>query len=297
MKLIVAALALVLLIPATAAADFSDPHLTQLGDGWTLMRADPSGDCIVSGPTDGAASLSLLVEGPAFLMMVQSRTYPQGQDSYDVELSFDDGPVSRVTALGKDGILGIGFGDDQARTLVAATHLTVRVGDEVHTFSLKGAAVALDAASICAGQPTLAKRVEPKTTPIVDGGRWLLSEGIAGGAGCSAKVRGDQIDTIILVNNDGELVLLGGHSDWSTWGGPVPLALAIDDAPPVHLTATTALNLIAIRVQDAGLLARLRAARALDWTIPTGHVRGEVTGLGAAMDAVKACDARLAAAH
>jgi hypothetical protein len=98
----------------------------------------------------------------------------------------------------------------------------------------------------------------------------------------------------LLLNNDGDLILIGGHSDWATWGGNVPLQLAINGGAPTPLTAGTAANLIMVLVKDPALLARLRAAKTLDWTIPTGHVHGEVAGLGVALDAAKACKAQAA---
>ena len=88
---------------------------------------------------------------------------------------------------------------------------------------------------------------------------------------------------------DGHMVLIGGHSDWATWGGDVRLQLSIDGTPPVRIAASTANNLIAVLVKDPGLEQRLRSAHSLEWTIPTGRVRGDVTGLGAAFDAVVAC--------
>jgi hypothetical protein len=57
------------------------------------------------------------------------------------------------------------------------------------------------------------------------------------------------------------------------------------------MNANTLNNLILTVIKEPVLVARLRAAKTLDWTIPTGHVRSDVTGLGAALDAVRKCKA------
>ena len=278
--------------PATARAA-GEPQV----DGWTIVRSDQSRVCVAGGPSDGQASLSIAVEGPLFTLMVEAPDFPMAKDSYTVELAFDDKPPVQAPALGDGGVIGVNFGrGEPARILAAAAKVSFTVDGHTHHFSLRNAAAALDAVARCAGEPTLSEQVDAPPAPIPGAPGWTLALTLPGVAGpaCMARIAGDQIDTMMVLNRDGDLLLIGGHSDWATWGGDVQLQLAVDDAPPVKLTATTLNNLILTLVKDPQLLQRLRQARTLEWTIPTGDVRGQVAGLGVALDAVTRCHAEAA---
>jgi hypothetical protein len=272
------------------------PHV----DGWTITPAAQLGGangvkaCVASGPSDGQAALSLAAEGPQFLLILSAPDFPSEKAAYTVALSFDGKPPIQTVALGDGGDLGIGIGrGDAARTVVASSRVSVMVNGRTHKFSLAHAAAALDAVARCAGEPTLSEQPQQTGQPIGGAPGWTLALTLPGtpGRACMARIPGDQIDTMLLLNNDNDLLLIGGHNDWATWGGDVPLTLAIDGGAPVTLTAGTVNNLILVLVKDLGLVDRLRAAKVLDWTIPSGHVRGNVAGLGAALDAVKKCKA------
>ena len=260
--------------------------------GWTIARGDQPMICMASGPTDGGARLSLAAEGPQFLLMVEGPDLPTGKGSYQVELSFDGKTAVFAPALGENGLISIGAGrGDLAKAVVSSTSLRVTVNGRVHRFVLGLAGAALDAVARCAGQQTLSEQIDQPASPIQGAGGWRLAVTLPGVAGrvCEVRNAGDEVDTILILNDRGELLLIGGHRDWATWGGDAPLKLSIDGGPPLAMKASTVTNLIMTLVTDPDLVRRLRAARTLDWTLPTGHVRGDVTGLGAAMDAMAAC--------
>lgn len=266
--------------------------------GWTVAQdSPPTGQlkiCHASGPTDGRASLSLVAFGPGFLMLVSAPDFPTEKSSYRVSLAFDGKAPVQAVALGENGVIEVRLGTgDPARTVAGASSVSITVEGRTHVFSLRNAALAMDAAARCAGERGLSQQSDAPPKAIAGAGNWTMMRTLPGVAGraCSARITGDQIDTILLLNNDGQLLLIGGHSDWATFGGDVPLQLSIDGTEPVALTANTIENLIMVLIKDPALVQRLRSARTLDWTIPTGHVRGEVAGLGVALDAVKACKA------
>lgn len=280
---------------AGVAARAADPLPSV--DGWTLTRVSPMA-CAASGPSVDGVGLSLGSEGPLFLLVVSAPDFPTDKASYQAELSFDGKPPLSAVALGSDGVMGFSVGrSGQAQTLAAASRVRVTIEGRSHEFALRNVRAALDAVARCAGAPTLSEQVETPPQPIAGAGGWTLLTQLPGLAtrSCEARIPGDQIDTILLRNKDGRMVLMGGHWDWATWGGEVPLQLSIDGAAPVSLTAQTVNNLIAVLVNDPALEQRLRTARSLEWTIPTGRVRGDVTGLGVAFDAVAACQASLPA--
>jgi hypothetical protein len=261
-------------------------------DGWVVGRADEM-SCMASAPNEAdGASVSLVAQGPMFLMLVSAPDFPKEKRTYAAFLSFDGGAPMAATALGEDGVMGFVLNrTGPAKIVAGASRIAVNVEGHTHTLSLRNAGAALDAAARCAGAPTLSEQVETPPQPIPGAGGWTLIRNVAGLSqrACSARIRGPQIDTILLRNNDGQMVLMGGHPEWATWGAEVPLQLSIDGGPATALKAQSVDNLIAVLVEDPALAKRLRGAHAIEWTIPTGRVRGEVSGLGVAFDAVVAC--------
>jgi hypothetical protein len=277
----------VLADPAPRAAAGDPPKI----EGWTIAKGAAANVCAASGPTDGGANLSLVAEGPLFVLAIQAPDFPYEKASYVVNLAFDSDTPLDAPGLGDKGLITVSVGRGQSARIVAkASAVTVTVAGQSHHFSIRNAGQALDAVARCIGQPTLSETVEEPSTPIAGAGDWRLQTNLPGAPHvCSARVAGPQIDTILLLNDDGEIVLIGSHSDWATFGGDTSLRLAIDGAEPLELKSSSALNLITTRITDPALVDRLRQAKTLTWGIRGGHVHGDVTGLGAALDAIKRC--------
>lgn len=129
--------------------------------------------------------------------------------------------------------------------------------------------------------------------PIAGAENWLLFERLPGveGRACMARTNGPEADTMLLLNNDREPILVAGRADWSGLAGTAEIGLSIDGAPAATLEASLAHNLVLVPAAAPDLLQRLRRARTLDWTLPFGRFRAGVTGLGAALDAIAACNA------
>jgi hypothetical protein len=127
--------------------------------------------------------------------------------------------------------------------------------------------------------------------PIAGAEDWLLLDRIPGVSGevCSARTNGPEADTMLLLNRNHVPILAAGRADWQGLLGTAEIQLSIDGAAPSRLKVQMFNNLVMILVSDAPLLQRLRRARTLDWTLPFGHFRASVTGLGAALDAVASC--------
>ena len=130
--------------------------------------------------------------------------------------------------------------------------------------------------------------VAPPGKPIAHAGQWRLM-GASDPAPCSARLQGAEIDTVLLINKDGALVLMGGRGDWQLDASEQSITLQIDKLPPADVKAEFATNLVLAPITDGALLGRLRRAHQLNWTLPMGHFSADVTGLGAALDAAKAC--------
>jgi hypothetical protein len=144
------------------------------------------------------------------------------------------------------------------------------------------------AALAFAAAPALAEE-----RPIPGAGGWSFVDRLPGmdGPVCHARIDGSQVDTMLIVNNDGLPVLIAGRRDWSGMSGEADAALAVDGGAPARLHVFMVNNLVVALIEDDALRQRLRAARTLDWTLPFGRFHAEVTGLGLALDAVAACAA------
>jgi len=105
---------------------------------------------------------------------------------------------------------------------------------------------------------------------------------------CSAKLPGDAIDLILMINNDGKLVLTAGHPDWNASPGQFPSTLSVDGRKPTTLEVSGAGPLYLGTPADK-VTAALRKSKTIDWTLPPGAFHVVSSGLGAAMDGVVAC--------
>ena len=272
--------------PFSAKADEHAPPA-----GWTIKHGRP-GVCMAKGPLDGRAAFSFVALGPMFSFLIDAPDLPSGDSSYQAVLVIDDGPPMSTVALGRDHIIMVRLGrGESAKMTAAASLIAITVEHHTYRFSIHNAAAALDAVARCAGQQTLSMQVDQPATAIIGAGGWQLYQSMPGVPGdkCSARIAGDQIDTLMLLGKDGRLVLIGGHNNWAAWPGGVPLQLRIDNYLAVQLTAHWLGGMIVVSVTDPSLVERLRGANTLDWTTPTGHVRGGVLGLGIALDAMKKC--------
>ena len=284
-----------LAVAAQASATPLEPTPVSSPDGWTIRRAEQPHVCVASGPADGGARLSLIADGPGFDLNAEAPDFPRDGGSYTAATAFDGGPPATGTIHGVNGLVSLSLGrGEPARRAVSASTVAITVNGRTHRFSLRNAAAALDAVARCAGEPTLAEQPEAERQPIAGAGDWMLMVTMPGAPGraCAARVEGAEIDTLLLLNDVGDLLLIGGHKDFAMGAGQVPMSLSIDGAPPLILNANTLGNLIITEVKQPPVVERLRRAKAIDWGIPAGHVRGEVAGLGVALDAMKACKAQ-----
>jgi hypothetical protein len=105
---------------------------------------------------------------------------------------------------------------------------------------------------------------------------------------CSAKLPGDAIDLILMINKDGKLVLTAGHADWNASPEAFPSTLSVDGHKPTTLEVSGAGPLYLGTPADK-VTAALRRSKTIDWTLPPGAFHVASAGLGAAMDGVIAC--------
>ncbi|WP_442678776.1 hypothetical protein ACSBM8_14860 [Sphingomonas sp. ASY06-1R] len=108
---------------------------------------------------------------------------------------------------------------------------------------------------------------------------------------CAARLEGAEINTTLVLNKDGKIILFGGHPDWSMGTGDAQYNLVIDQDPPRVMQASLLNNIFLSPFFDDRLAARLARARTLQWETSQARIRADVTGIGVALDAVRKCNA------
>jgi hypothetical protein len=108
-------------------------------------------------------------------------------------------------------------------------------------------------------------------------------------SGCFARLQGDQVDSLLAVNREGKMVIGAGRPEWKLPSGEEPVTLRIDGAAPVQLMGSPVGNIVIVLITDDGMTRALRTAQHLSWTLSTGPAVANVTGLGVAFDAIRAC--------
>lgn len=120
-------------------------------------------------------------------------------------------------------------------------------------------------------------------------GQWALMERAAGSSSCAARLAGSEVDTMLMLNQNGELLLVAGRADWRA-SGSQEIALRIDDVEFDHLTVSAFNNLVLLPISDDAVLKRLKAAKDLYWYLPSGKYHAAVAGLGAALEWLHMCE-------
>jgi hypothetical protein len=119
---------------------------------------------------------------------------------------------------------------------------------------------------------------------------WFMTERLSESGGCGARLPGNEIDTLLLLNKDDEIILAGGRPNWQIPPGQHEVSLQIDEAPPMTGSATAFGSLVMIRVQDKAMERRLLRAATLRWHFPKGDYRAAVHDIAAVVDALRACE-------
>jgi hypothetical protein len=106
---------------------------------------------------------------------------------------------------------------------------------------------------------------------------------------CRAIRHGETVNTRLLRSNADRMVLIASWHTWSRTEYPVSGSFAIDGGQPVAVIGYSIGPLFMVRIDDPLLHQALRDARTLTWRLPWGDFTADVTGLGAAFDALAPC--------
>ena len=97
------------------------------------------------------------------------------------------------------------------------------------------------------------------------------------------------IDVMLILNNDGKMILAGGRRGWNFPPTPTEFHLTIDKDAPLQLHGNAFNNLFLIAVADE-IQARLEKASTLKFELPWGSFDAHVGGLDKAFATLKSCE-------
>jgi hypothetical protein len=119
--------------------------------------------------------------------------------------------------------------------------------------------------------------------------RWTYIQNIPGGNACAARLSGGEVDTMLMLDQSQQLILVAGRADWRAFGSE-EIGLRIDGFQLEHLHASAFNNLILLPINDEVVLKRLKVGNDLYWLLPSGKYYAAITGLDNALDWVRKCE-------
>jgi len=109
------------------------------------------------------------------------------------------------------------------------------------------------------------------------------------GSGCAARLNGDEVDTMLSINDKDQVLLVAGRRDWSFPAADVKLTLQFDSQPPRSFVAARWNNLILLVLVDDRDVVALRKASSIGWHLSDGDYSAKLHEVGSALDAASAC--------
>lgn len=286
-------LRLVLLVGPAIAVLCGEPVASAQKDsvpGWTITNTTGRGQdvksCVATWNNDGPNQLTIEALGGLLTLAVSSPTFDRDKGEEIVSLSKTGTGGLQRSARIADQIYGITIDDEVDTLLEKEGSLVLTIKGNDYSFSVPNIPSAIDAVLRCVGEPTKAEWAEKHQPSFPLPAGW---ESLDMAAGCAARLKGDEIDTWVTINNKDQVLLIAGRKDWNFWGEKTELTLQIDGNPPLSLEGWKWSNLVLVLLPNDRDVAALRKAAALEWHFSTSDYIAKVHDVGAALDAAAAC--------
>ncbi|HKD22710.1 MAG TPA: hypothetical protein VKB71_11895 [Rhizomicrobium sp.] len=263
---------------------------------WTIEKFEQPHTCDAAVPVSDNVQLAIAVLGPQLKLIFSSPDFHLSPATYPVAISIDGSKNVTVNALGEGGVYAVAIVRGLGMPLRSASTLAVTIGNKTYTFDVRQADAAMDAASKCAGMPPYVETFAHPPQAIAGAGEWKLVDDLPGVDHCSLRRNGEQVDTMLMRNKDGRLVLFAGRADWAFPTIREKVSVQFDDLPAREMDASVFDNLIIVLLDDPSMEQTLLHAKHLHWQTPQGDLRADLDGVSQALDELHACDLKKAAA-
>lgn len=120
--------------------------------------------------------------------------------------------------------------------------------------------------------------------------QWQHLRHLMGGPGCAARLPGKDVDTLIALNNNGQVLLLAGRPKWRIFDSRgIDVGLRIDDSAVHHLEGFAAGSIILVLARKP-IVDQLKHAHDIHWTFPFGKFHAVISGFGPALTWLRKCE-------
>jgi hypothetical protein len=118
---------------------------------------------------------------------------------------------------------------------------------------------------------------------------WSLTDKLPIGDGCAARRGGEEVDTLVVLNRAGQVILIAAKPEWRM-SGEHEINVRIDDYVMEHVKVNAFVNLVLLMIKDDQVLSRLLVAKDLYWTMPKGVLHAQISGLGEVVEQLRVCE-------
>ena len=213
--------------------------------GWTIANETGRGQevkaCVATWNNDGPNALTIDALGGLLTLTVSSQTFDQDKHEEIISLGKAGTEKLKRTARVADRIYGITIDDEVDALLEKDGPLVLTIRGTDYSFSIPNIPSAIDAVRHCVGEPTKAEMAGRHEPSFSLPNEW---ESVDVAAGCAARLKGDEVDTFVTLNNKDQVILIAGRKDWNFWGEDTGLTLQIDSQPPLSLKGWKWNNLV-----------------------------------------------------
>lgn len=120
---------------------------------------------------------------------------------------------------------------------------------------------------------------------------WTITDKLTASGGCGARLGGEEVDTLLMTNRRGQLLLAAGRPEWDIPPGEVQIGLQIGEAAPKVVKVGKLKNIIFVLMDSDERERELMSAHQLRWYFVSGLLTASVPHIGEAVNALKACQA------
>lgn len=284
LRVAMAAIGLTVAVNAALGSDEREP------EGWTIERAEGSSSCVVTGPAVREESISIVVNGSTPWLLMSAPEFSEKKEIKPVTLIVGGNRRLELNAQVNRNIYGLILTTELEKEIEGLPALTALIDGKTHKFQTPNLGSALDAAFQCAGMGTREDMRAREPRPIPDAGAWVISASMPPAEGCVVRRNNDEVNTSIVIDEKGQLLLTAGKPSWLAMPALVKIALQIDDGAPVDLQSGAFQNVFVTPLTDPLAVEKLSRAQTLTWYLPNGTYHAPVGGIGNAIDALRACN-------
>jgi hypothetical protein len=294
-KRIILAFAVMVVIAAMNAFASEGPS------GWTVSEQNGGPTCRAEGPNFAGATLFLVASSSALVLGISAGEFQEENHSTRVSVQIDHGPAEAMNGIAGDKVIWVSVSKNLSDRLDKATSIRIATASGNFNFPGRNIGKAMDATLKCAHGSSRAEMWQHHPEMIADGSPWMIMPEdplalhlppplLKEPSSCTIRRREREVETILLQSQFGKLILAEAGPDmFLDQPDEVDTGLKIDDDPPRQFKALHSGNIVFVLIERRTMVERLRRAKSICWTLPSGKYCAAIDGIGDALAALDKC--------